>query len=87
MAHLKPSRLGRLPGSVTVSPLVASRLTIREAAERLDESGQPFTFFIDAATGRGCVLYHRYDGHHGLLVPPARSSHPAAGMQATGPCA
>jgi hypothetical protein len=26
-------------------------------------------FFIDAATGRGSVVYHRYDGHYGLLVP------------------
>ena len=69
MAHPKPGRLGPLPGSVTVSPLPAPRLTVQEAAERLDESGQPFTFFIDAATGRGCVLYHRYDGHYGLLVP------------------
>ena len=69
MAHPKPSRLGPLPTSVTVSPLPAPRLTVQEAAERLDESGQPFTFFIDAATGRGCVLYHRYDGHYGLLVP------------------
>ena len=72
MAHPKPSRLGPLPGSMTVSPLPAPRLTVREAAERLDESGLPFTFFIDAATGRGCVLYHRYDGHYGLLVLPAR---------------
>jgi hypothetical protein len=50
MAHPKPSRLGPLPGSMTVSPLPAPRLTVREAAERLDESGLPFTFFIDAAT-------------------------------------
>ena len=69
MAHPTPGRLGPLPTSVTVSPLPAPRLTVQEAAERLDESGQPFTFFIDAATGRGCVLYHRYDGHYGLLVP------------------
>jgi hypothetical protein len=69
MAHPKPSRLGPLPGSVTVSPLPAPRLTVREASERLDESGQPFTFFLDARTGRGSIVYHRYDGHYGLLVP------------------
>ncbi|WP_157536105.1 hypothetical protein [Kitasatospora mediocidica] len=23
----------------------------------------------DAATGRGNVLYHRYDGHYGLITP------------------
>jgi Sigma 54 modulation/S30EA ribosomal protein C terminus len=80
MAHPKPSRLGPLPGSVTVSPLPAPRLTIREAAERLDESGQPLTFFIDAATGRGCVLYHRYDGHYGRF----RSSTPRTPPTAAG---
>jgi len=32
-------------------------------------AGQPFTFFADAGTGRGNVVYHRYDGHYGLLVP------------------
>jgi len=69
MAHPKPDRLGLLPASMTVSKLPAPRLTVREAAGRLDATGQPFTFFIDADTGRGSVLYHRYDGHYGLLVP------------------
>jgi ribosome-associated translation inhibitor RaiA len=69
MAHPKTGRLGPLPESVTVSQLPASRFSVREAAERLDAAGQPFTFFTDADTGRGCVVYHRYDGHYGLLVP------------------
>jgi ribosome-associated translation inhibitor RaiA len=69
MAHPKPDRLGPLPGSVTVSTLPAPRLTVREATGRLDATGQPFTFFTDAGTGRGNVVYHRYDGHYGLLVP------------------
>jgi len=69
MAHPKPGRLSPLPASMTVSPLPAPRLSVREAAERLDAAGQPFTFFTDADTGRGCVVYHRYDGHYGLLVP------------------
>jgi len=68
-AHPKPGRLGLLPGSVTVSTFAAPRLSVREAAERLDAAGQPFTFFVDADTGRGCIVYHRYDGHYGLLVP------------------
>jgi hypothetical protein len=29
----------------------------------------PFLFFIDAAPGRVSVLYHRYDGHYGLITP------------------
>jgi ribosome-associated translation inhibitor RaiA len=69
MAHPKPGRLGPLPGTVTVSTLPAPRLSVREAAGRLDATGQPFTFFTDADTGRGCVIYHRYDGHYGLLLP------------------
>ena len=69
MAHPKPDRLGPLPGSVTVSKLPAPRLTVREATGRLDATRQPFTFFVDAGTGRGNVVYHRYDGHYGLLVP------------------
>jgi len=69
MADPKPGRLGPLPGSVTVSLLPAPRLTVQEAAGRLDAAGQLFTFFVDTGTGRGSVVYHRYDGHYGLLVP------------------
>jgi hypothetical protein len=69
-AHPKPGRLGPLPGSVTVSPHPAPRISVREAAGRLEATGQPFTFFVDSGTGRGSLLYHRYDGHYGLLVPP-----------------
>ena len=70
MAHPGPGRLDPLPDAVTVSPLPAPRITVREAAGRLEATGRPFTFFVDAGTGRGSILYHRYDGHHGLLVPP-----------------
>jgi hypothetical protein len=70
MARPKPGRLGPLPDSVTVSQLPAPRITVREAAGRLEATGLPFTFFVDAGTGRGSILYHRYDGHYGLLGPP-----------------
>ncbi len=70
MARPRLGRLGPLPGSVTVSPLPAPRNTVREAAGRLEATGLPFTFFVDVGTGRGSILYHRYDGHYGLLVPP-----------------
>ena len=66
MARPKPVQLS---GPVTVSQQPAPRLTVRDATERLEGSGESFTFFIDAATGRGGVLYHRYDGHYGLLGP------------------
>ncbi len=70
MARPKPGRLGPLPDSVTVSPLPAPRISVRDAARRLDATGQPFTFFIDADSGCGSLLYHRYDGHYGLLDLP-----------------
>ncbi|MFE7486595.1 HPF/RaiA family ribosome-associated protein [Kitasatospora sp. NPDC057541] len=57
-----------VPG-LTVSPAAVPELTTDGAAERLDLSGLPFVFFTDTATGRGNVLYHRYDGHYGLITP------------------
>lgn len=31
--------------------------------------GEPFLFYIDATTRRGNVLYHRYEGHYGVIAP------------------
>jgi ribosome-associated translation inhibitor RaiA len=56
------------PGMAT-SRLGAPELTVRQAIDRLDLSGGPFTFFTDAATGRGNLLYHRYAGDYGLITP------------------
>jgi ribosome-associated translation inhibitor RaiA len=70
LAHPDRSRPAvPLPDSVTVSDLLAPRLTVAAAADLLDASGEPFAFFVDVATGRGNVIYHRYDGHYGLLLP------------------
>lgn len=69
MAHPRPDRLGPVPGSVTVSKLPAPQLTVEEAAKRLEAMGQPFQFFIDIRTRRGSLIYHRYDGHYGLICP------------------
>lgn len=43
--------------------------TLDEAAalERLDAGNEDFVFFIDAATGRGRVVYRRYDGDYGVI--------------------
>lgn len=54
---------------ITLSPHPAASLTVAEARQRLDNTGLPFVFFADAETGRGSVLYHRYDGHYGLITP------------------
>jgi len=44
-------------------------MSLRGAVERLDLTGERFVFFVDAQTLRGNVLYHRYDGHFGLVEP------------------
>jgi ribosome-associated translation inhibitor RaiA len=54
---------------VTISRHPAPCLTEEEAANRLGVLGLPFLFFVDAAQGRASVLYHRYDGHYGLITP------------------
>ena len=53
---------------LTVSPQPAPRLTTEEAISRLGLIDLPFLFFVDAATERASVLYHRYDGHYGLIT-------------------
>jgi ribosome-associated translation inhibitor RaiA len=70
MADPKLGRLGPVPGSITVSELPAPRLAFQEAAERMEGMGLPFMFFVDPRTGRGRLIYHRYDGHYGLVIPP-----------------
>ncbi|MET9022367.1 sigma 54 modulation/S30EA ribosomal C-terminal domain-containing protein [Actinopolymorpha sp. NPDC004070] len=37
------------------------------ARERLDAGGERFVFYLDPASGRGRVMYWRYDGHYGLI--------------------
>ena len=54
---------------VTISTQPAPCITVERATERLSLLGLPFLFFIDAAQGRASVLYHRYDGHYGLITP------------------
>lgn len=44
-------------------------LAIDDAIERLDVGEEPRVFFVDTGTGRGAVVYRRYDGHYGLVRP------------------
>jgi Sigma 54 modulation/S30EA ribosomal protein C terminus len=64
---------GRLPGVDRYARdkigVLAPRLTLKRAAERLGFLGLPFLFFIEVAEGRAFVLYRRYDGHYGLISP------------------
>lgn len=54
---------------LTIADTAPAELTVPEAVERLDVNGESFVFFANAATGRGNVVYRRYDGHYGLITP------------------
>ena len=54
---------------VSISAQPAPRLSVDQAIERIGLLGLPFLFFVDDANDRGSVLYHRYDGHYGLIAP------------------
>ncbi|MET7768341.1 HPF/RaiA family ribosome-associated protein [Nocardia sp. NPDC005366] len=56
----------------TISRVSAPTLDIGAAIDRLELTGLPFVFFRDRDSNRGSVLYHRYDGNYGLIMPPTR---------------
>lgn len=65
----QPDRVIRGAVPFTVSPRPPPELPVDQAIERLEVTGWPFVFFRDAHSGRGCVVYHRYDGHYGVITP------------------
>ncbi|MDA8310103.1 MAG: sigma 54 modulation/S30EA ribosomal C-terminal domain-containing protein [Actinomycetota bacterium] len=71
MTRLRPSGVGLGPTAepVELSDVEVPVLGLQEAIERLGASGERYLFFADAASGRGVVLYLRYDGNYGLIVP------------------
>jgi ribosome-associated translation inhibitor RaiA len=71
LAQVKPmpEELAPYELPLSVSPQPAPRLTVERAKERLSLLGLPFLFFVDVDQGRAGVLYHRYDGHYGLICP------------------
>ena len=64
-----PDQLAPFQVPLTISPQPIPCLTVEQATDRLGLLGLPFLFFIDAVQGRASVLYHRYDGHYGLITP------------------
>ena len=54
---------------VAVLPQAPPTVSLDEAVRQLEASGQPLVFFVDADSGRGNVVYRRYDGHYGVLTP------------------
>ncbi len=71
LTRLRPSAVDGGPVSVPleISRHGAARLGVAEAVARLDATGERFLFFANATSGRGNVVYRRYDGHYGLLTP------------------
>lgn len=66
-ARPDPDRIGPLPASVTLIGHPAPVLTVAEAVGQLEWLGRPFVFFVNPETGCAGLLYHRYDGHYGLV--------------------
>jgi ribosome-associated translation inhibitor RaiA len=69
---LEPSATCSLQESaapITHSPVRPVPMAVDAAQEALDLSEAPFVFFLESETRRGRVLYRRYDGHYGLIVP------------------
>ncbi len=54
---------------VSVSEVPAPRLGVDEAQVRLEGLEQPFIFFVEPGSGRGNLLYFRFDGDLGLITP------------------
>ncbi|HEX6419685.1 MAG TPA: sigma 54 modulation/S30EA ribosomal C-terminal domain-containing protein [Acidimicrobiales bacterium] len=65
---------------VVVDDRPAPELSVEQALEWLAVADEPFVLFRNRETGRPNVVYHRYDGHYGLITaadepaPPAEPS-------------
>ena len=58
------------PASVVRTKRFAMRpMTAEEAGLQMEMLGHDFFFFLDAESGKYCVLYHRDDGNLGLIEP------------------
>ena len=72
--HVVPAVDGEdLPGDtrppIHAATLVLNHLPLLDAEVLLDEGDEPFVFFAEPDSGRGQVLYRRFDGHYGLISP------------------
>lgn len=56
-------------GLIRESSRYSGPLDLADAISKMDALNHRFLYFTDASTGRGAVLYLRYDGHYGLIQP------------------
>ena len=71
LTRLRPTTIDAGPVAIPleVSALIPPELSVEEATQLLDTEAVEFAFFANATTGRGNVVYRRYDGHYGLITP------------------
>jgi hypothetical protein len=71
-ALIEPRRAAQRPdgrGAIPETNRFSSPIDLDVAVAEMDAVGHRFLFFENAATGRGNVIYRRYDGHYGLIEP------------------
>ncbi len=56
-------------GPVRVPSRYSGPVELDAAVEEMDAVDHRFLYFENAATGRGNVIYRRYDGHYGVVEP------------------
>ena len=63
---------------LAIDPHPAPVLSATSAAARLDKTGEAHLLFAEPATGRGYLVYRRYDGHYALVTgdPAAQRTAP-----------
>lgn len=58
-----------LPPLLVADMAAAPVLSLAGALGRLDAFGEDYLFFVDVSSRRGALLYSRYAGGYGLIVP------------------
>lgn len=71
-----PASTFPVPESIRVSDQSVPRLAAADAILRLEALGEQFMFYLDEDSGRGNVVYHRYDGDYGLATPSPSAEPP-----------
>ena len=69
LLHATDAELGPTDARVVLSPHPVPALSVEEAINRLEATGQRFLFYASTTDHRGNVVYRRYDGHYGLIAP------------------
>ena len=54
--------------ALTVAETPVPELELNDAIERMNFEGERYVIFVNAGTGRVNVIYHRFDGHYGLIA-------------------